>query len=87
MGPSLNAPPEHRVTIIGAGMAGTLLAILLAKRGYAIELFERNPDPRRGGAPAGRSVNLALGERGRHALGLAGLLEAVDAFSIAVAQV
>lgn len=71
-----------RLTIIGAGMAGTLLAVLLAQRGYRVEVFERNPDPRKGGAPAGRSVNLALGERGRHALRMAGLLEAVDAFSI-----
>lgn len=78
----MSATPDKQVTIIGAGMAGTLLALLLAKRGYAVALFERNPDPRRGDAPAGRSVNLALGERGRHALKTAGLLEEVDAFSI-----
>lgn len=72
----------NRLTLVGAGMAGTLLAVLLAKRGFRIELFERNPDPRHGGAPAGRSVNLALGERGRHALRLAGLLEEVDEFAI-----
>lgn len=70
------------VTIIGAGMAGTLLAILLAKRGYGVELFERNPDPRTGEALAGRSVNLALGERGLHALRLAGIIEKVNAFAI-----
>jgi kynurenine 3-monooxygenase len=73
---------KDTITIIGAGMAGTLLAVLLAKRGYSVELFERNPDPRKGNAPAGRSVNLALGERGRHALRLAGLLEEVNDFSI-----
>lgn len=78
----MNAKPVGRVTIIGAGMAGTLLAVLLAKRGYTVELFERNPDPRRGQAPAGRSVNLALGERGRHALKQGDLLDRVDAFSI-----
>jgi kynurenine 3-monooxygenase len=73
---------ESTITIIGAGMAGTLLAALLAQRGYKVELFERNPDPRKGGAPAGRSVNLALGERGRFALDAAGLLEKVNTFSI-----
>ncbi len=78
----MSPAPGGTVTIIGAGMAGTLLAVLLAKRGYPVELFERNPDPRSGDAPAGRSVNLALGERGRHALKTAGLLDAVDAFSI-----
>lgn len=70
------------ITVVGAGMAGTLLAVLLARRGYRVELFERFADPRGGGAPAGRSVNLALGERGRFALRLGGLLEEVDAFSI-----
>jgi len=78
----MSGRPGRAVTIIGAGMAGTLLAVLLAKRGYRIELFERSPDPRKGNAPAGRSVNLALGERGRHALGVGGLLGEVDAFSI-----
>lgn len=73
---------QSDVSIIGAGMAGILLAVLLAQRGYRIALFERHPDPRLGGAPAGRSVNLALGERGRHALEQAGLLDEVDAFSI-----
>lgn len=70
------------VTIIGAGMAGTLQAVLLARRGYTVVLFERNPDPRKDAAPAGRSVNLALGERGRHALAEGGLLDLVDTFSI-----
>lgn len=74
--------PQGPVTIIGAGMAGVALAILLAKRGYTVELFERNPDPRLGGAPAGRSVNLALGERGLHCLKLCGLLETVHEFAI-----
>ena len=70
------------ITIIGAGMAGTLLGLLLARRGFTVELFERNPDPRKDSVPAGRSVNLALGERGRYALSEAGLLKCVDEFSI-----
>ncbi len=82
MGRLVSLQDNKTVTLIGAGMAGTLLAVLLAKRGYRIELFERNPDPRKGGAPAGRSVNLALGERGRYALRQAGLLAKVDAFAI-----
>jgi len=80
----MSGRPARTVTIIGAGMAGTLQAVLLAKRGHRIELFERSPDPRKGNAPAGRSVNLALGERGRHALRVGGLLEEVDAFSISM---
>ena len=72
----------RRITIIGAGMAGTLLAVLLAQRGFKVDLFERNPDQRGGNAPAGRSINLALAERGRHALRMAGLLQTVDRFTI-----
>lgn len=70
------------VTIVGAGLAGSLLAVLLAQRGFAVEVFERHPDQRREPIPAGRSINLALAERGRHALGQAGLLEEVDSFAI-----
>ncbi len=67
----------RRVTIIGGGMSGTLLSILLARRGLASEVFERGPDPR-SGAPLtpGPSI-LSLGERGRHALRAAGMEAAV----------
>lgn len=71
-----------KITIAGAGLAGTLLAVLLAKKGYSVEVFERNPDPRKTGATAGRSINLALAERGRHALRQAGLLAEVDTYTI-----
>lgn len=68
--------PE-RITIAGAGLAGALLAILLAKRGIAVDVFERRPDPRIAGYEGGRSINLALAERGRHALEQAGAAAAV----------
>ena len=71
-----------KITIAGAGLAGTLLSVLLARKGFDVELFERNPDPRKAGAIGGRSINLALAERGRHALRLAGLLEKVDRYTI-----
>jgi len=71
-----------KITIAGAGLAGPLLSILLARKGFEVELFERNPDPRQAGASAGRSINLALAERGRHALEMAGLMEEVDKFTI-----
>ena len=50
--------PE-RITIAGAGLAGALLAILLTKRGIAVDVFERRPDPRIAGYEGGRSINLA----------------------------
>jgi kynurenine 3-monooxygenase len=77
----LNIADTHGVTIVGAGMAGTLLAILLARRGFEIDLFEKLPDPDSGERPIWLTSNLALGERARHALRMTGLLEKVDALS------
>ncbi len=75
----------RHLTIVGAGLAGSLLAVLLAKRGHAVDLFERYPDPRRNKIPAGRSINLALAERGRAALKHANLLEQVESFALPMA--
>lgn len=61
------------ITIVGAGLVGSLLATLLGQRGFAVSVFERRPDPRRAGFLGGRSINLALAERGWHGLRLAGL--------------
>ncbi len=64
-------------TIFGAGLAGTLLAVQLARLGRKVELYERRPDPRRAGAEGGRSINLALSTRGLDALQRVGLAEEV----------
>ena len=66
-----------KVTLIGAGPAGSLLAIYLAKRGFHVEIFERRPDMRQTPISAGRSINLAISTRGIHALREAGVLDAV----------
>jgi kynurenine 3-monooxygenase len=68
--------PRH-LTIVGAGLAGTLLAALLAQRGWQVDVFERRGDPRMHGYAGGRSINLALAERGLHALRSADLADAV----------
>ena len=65
------------VRILGAGPTGALLAILMQRRGMAVELFESRPDPRSGSAASGRSINLALAERGIHALQIAGVIQSV----------
>src|SRR5271169_243509 len=70
----MKAAPEN-ITLIGAGLNGPLLAILLMKRGFAVEIYERRPDMRRVRMSAGRSINLALSTRGIHALQQAGLWE------------
>jgi kynurenine 3-monooxygenase len=65
------------VNIVGAGLAGSLLAILLGRRGYAVTVYERRPDPRLTTVDAGRSINLALAARGIRGLQLAGVLDRV----------
>ena len=65
----------EKLTLIGAGLNGPLLAILLTQRGFAVEIYERRPDMRRVRMSAGRSINLALSTRGIHALRQAGLWE------------
>lgn len=65
------------ITIVGAGLVGALLATLLGQRGFAVEVLERRPDPRVRGFLGGRSINLALAERGLNALRKAGLADAV----------
>ena len=66
--------PE-RVAVVGAGLAGCLLATLLARRGLTVDVYERRDDPRRAGAERGRSINLAISARGLDALGRVGLDE------------
>jgi len=72
------------VNIVGAGLAGALLAVLLARRGFAVALHERRPDPRQAQPERGRSINLALAARGMRALERAGLMERVRPLTIAM---
>jgi kynurenine 3-monooxygenase len=62
-----------KITIIGAGLNGPLLALLLKQRRFDIEIYERRPDMRHVSMSAGRSINLAVSTRGIHALKKAGV--------------
>ncbi len=53
---------------MGAGLVGSLLSLYLARRGHSVQVFERRADPRRAGFQEGRSINLALSDRGWRAL-------------------
>jgi kynurenine 3-monooxygenase len=66
---------KQAITLVGAGPVGALLAQLLARRGFAVKVFEKRSDPRRAGFVRGRTINLALAERGLQALRTAGLAE------------
>lgn len=63
----------QKITIIGGGLAGSLAAIYMAKRGFEVNLFERRPDMRKTNIYQGKSINLALSTRGLHALEKIGL--------------
>jgi kynurenine 3-monooxygenase len=65
----MNRP--HQITIAGSGLVGALQSIYFANRGFDVQLFERRPDMRSNRVSAGRSINLALSDRGLR--GLAGV--------------
>jgi kynurenine 3-monooxygenase len=65
------------IVLVGAGLGGALMANLLGRAGFAVRGFEMRPDPRRGPAPAGRSINLALSARALHALRVVDLADRV----------
>lgn len=71
-----------KVTIVGAGLVGSLLSIYLAKKGYAIDLFERRPDMRKIKMSAGKSINLALSDRGWKGLEGVGIADEIKKIAI-----
>jgi kynurenine 3-monooxygenase len=72
----------REVTLVGGGLAGALLALMLARRGLRVTVYERRADLRIERIEEGRSINLALSVRGIHALEQVGLAEAVLAQTI-----
>lgn len=73
---------QKKIIIIGAGLVGSLLGIYLAKRGYSIKVFEQRPDMRKAKIAAGRSINLALSDRGFLALEKVGLVDEIKSIGI-----
>jgi kynurenine 3-monooxygenase len=73
---------EVDIALIGGGPVGALLAYVLARREFEVDVYERRPDLRTTDGSGGRSINLALSTRGLTALKLAGLEEEVLKISI-----
>ncbi|QAA80276.1 FAD-dependent monooxygenase [Aequorivita sp. H23M31] len=69
---------QQNILIIGAGLCGSLLALRMAQHGFNITLVEKRPDLRKFSLDAGRSINLALSDRGLRGLRLAGVEEAAQ---------
>jgi kynurenine 3-monooxygenase len=72
----------QRITLIGSGLVGSLLSIYLARKGHKVEVFERRPDLRTNRISAGRSINLALSDRGWRGLDGVGISEEIRKVAI-----
>jgi len=70
------------VTIIGAGLVGSLWAVYLSRAGYKVTIFERRSDIRKADISAGKSINLALSVRGWKALDAVGVGDEVRKIAI-----
>lgn len=70
------------IVIMGAGLVGSMHAIYLARRGYQVSVYEQLPDIRKEAISAGRSINLALANRGIDALDRLGLMDQVSSLLI-----
>jgi kynurenine 3-monooxygenase len=77
----VNNSTKH-IAIVGAGLVGSLLGIYLCQRGYKVTVLERRPDMRTNKLFAGRSINLALSNRGIRALEEVGLADTIKKIAI-----
>ena len=73
---------KEKIIISGAGLVGSLLALYLGQQGFQVEVYEKRKDYRSVGALGGRSINLALSERGWRALKDVGIEEEIREISI-----
>lgn len=73
---------KKEITIIGAGLVGSLLSIYLSRQGYKVTVYERRPDMRKQEVTAGRSINLALSDRGIKALEEVGIMNDIRSIAI-----
>ena len=71
-----------KITIVGAGLAGSLLSVYLAKKGFEVNVYERRSDMRKSSKGGGKSINLALSTRGIHALKEVGLYDEIKKIAI-----
>lgn len=73
---------QKNISLIGSGLVGSLLAIILAKRNHRVNIYERRPDMRKNTGVAGRSINLALSDRGWKALDAVGIGDEIRKIAI-----
>ena len=77
---------DEKIAIVGGGLVGSLLSLFLGKHGLDVDLYERRSDPRARGFIGGRSINLALSDRGWKALKSVGMGDKVASIAIPMKQ-
>ena len=73
---------EKKIIIVGAGLVGSLWAVYMRKAGYKVVIYERRSDIRKAEISAGKSINLALSERGWNSLKAAGIDNEIEKIGI-----
>ncbi len=73
---------DKKISIVGAGLVGSLLSIYLSQRGYKVSVFEQRTDMRKAEIAQGRSINLALSDRGIKALEEVGIMDEIRKIAI-----
>ena len=79
-----DASLTEKITIAGAGPVGALLAVILGRSGYEVNLFESRSDSRLHSIYQGKSINIALSDRGWLALESVGVADKIKADAIAM---
>jgi kynurenine 3-monooxygenase len=82
MSTSSSGQATKKISVLGAGLVGSLLSVSLAQKGYQVEVFEKRTDSRNAGYSQGRSINLALSHRGLKALEAIGFKDHIDSLAI-----
>ncbi|KGO86366.1 kynurenine 3-monooxygenase [Flavobacterium rivuli WB 3.3-2 = DSM 21788] len=70
-----------KIAVVGSGLVGSLLAIYLKRAGHTVHVYDRSPDIRKIQF-SGRSINLAMSDRGWRALDEVGLGDAIRPLAI-----
>lgn len=73
---------EKKIIIVGAGLVGSLWAVYMRKAGFKVVIYERRSDIRKAEISAGKSINLALSERGWNSLKAAGIKKDIEKIAI-----
>ena len=73
---------NKKISIIGGGLVGSLLSIYMSQYGAEISVFDKRSDIRLNKSDAGRSINLALSNRGIKALKEVGIAQEIMSISM-----